>query len=57
MSATGYFVYRLKAENLIESSPYLWLTSHNKLKRSNQYLLGYRVNELINNFGFDLDLR
>ena len=37
MPGGGHFDYRLKAENLIRSSPYSWATSYKKLERSNNY--------------------
>ena len=37
--AGGHFYYWWKAEHLIRSSPYSWVTAHTKLGRSNNYLL------------------
>ena len=37
LSAVGHFENRLKADNLVSSSAYLWITSHIKIKESNQY--------------------
>ena len=42
----GHVDYGWKAKNLIRSSPYLWVTSHKKLGRSNNCFSSYRVTNI-----------
>ena len=41
----GHFDYRWKAENLIRSSAYSWVTSRKKLERSKNYFSSHSVNK------------
>ena len=54
--AGGHFDYRWKAENLIRSSPYSWVTSHKKMERCHNYFQSYRVNKTVFFWIFYLDL-